>query len=170
MRRARRIRSSPPESRTVPLRRVSRARAEAITAGAPLEGDRWAPGYPTDGDREAAGYLLRQLDSGNDPGAFGIYEILDPDGGETIGGIGFHRAPGRDGGVEVGYGLVPSRWNRGYATTALREVLRIAIANGATRVDGRAVPDNFASRRVLEKAGFSFVDLVDGYVRYRIEL
>lgn len=154
----------------VVLRRIDRERAQAIVARRPPADERWADGYPTDGDVEAAEHLLRQLRGRADPGPFGVYEVLEAETGTAIGGIGFHRPPGRDGAVEVGYGLVVSVWNRGYATAALKQVIGIAAEGGASRLEARAVPDNLASRRVMEKCGLVFVDLVDGFVRYAITL
>ena len=152
------------------LRRVDRRKALAILARERPADEPWAEGYPTNGDLESATMLLRTLRTRPDVGAFGVYEIVERATGLTIGGIGFHRPPGPDGVVEVGYGLVPSAWNRGYATDALGQILVIARDHQARRLEGRALIDNVASRRVMEKAGLSFVVEVEGYARYEIEL
>lgn len=152
----------------IELRSVDRARARAIVARRLPPGEHWAEGYPSDGDLEAAGMLLRTLRAGVEVGPFGMYEILERSTDCCIGGIGFHKPPGPDGRVEVGYGLVPSVWNRGYATAALNAIIAIAFEHGATYLEGRALPDNLASRRVMEKAGMRFIDVVEGYARYRI--
>lgn len=151
------------------LRRIDRRRAQAIIDRRIPEGEAWAPGYPTDGDLEASRLLLRGLRRDEEPGVFGVYEIIEIGTGLAVGGIGFHRPPGPNGVVEVGYGLVPQVWNRGYATTALLEMVRVAQRNGARRLDARAVPENLASRRVMEKAGLSFYELADGFACYRID-
>ena len=61
-------------------------------------------------------------------------------------------------GPEVGYFFRPDAWGRGYAsdlvavcTTLADQVLRLP------ELRGFAHPDNIGSRRVLEKAGFTFV-------------
>jgi RimJ/RimL family protein N-acetyltransferase len=152
------------------LRLIDEARASRIERRTCPTEDRWAPGYPTDGDVEAAALALRAMRAGRELGAFGTYEILEEDSGDVVGGIGFHGAPRQDGSVEVGYSVATSRQGRGYATAALVALVRIAEHAGAQLVEARAAPANSASRRVLEKAGFSYRDLADGYVRYALDL
>jgi RimJ/RimL family protein N-acetyltransferase len=56
--------------------------------------------------------------------------------------------------TEVAYHFIPLAWGHGYATEALRATLAYAhTALGLARVVGAAVPENTASRRVMEKAG-----------------
>jgi RimJ/RimL family protein N-acetyltransferase len=128
----------------------------------------WASGYPTAGDLEAARLFIRRLGEGEEPGPFGIFEIVEGTNDEVVGGIGFHRPPSADGAVEVGYGIVPSRWNQGICTDALRAIVAFAREQGASRVEARSLPSNSASRRVMEKVGLHFVDVADGFTRYEI--
>jgi ribosomal-protein-alanine N-acetyltransferase len=60
--------------------------------------------------------------------------------------------------VEVAYGLMPEFWNRGLATEFVRAVVSIGLLK--LRLSGLVCltnPDNLASQRVMEKAGFEFV-------------
>lgn len=65
--------------------------------------------------------------------------------------------------VEVGYAFFPAFWGRGYATEATREILRTGfIALELSRIVAVALPENAASRRVMEKCGLGFErDLLD---------
>lgn len=150
------------------LRQIDRDGALAILARRSPPGRRWAKGYPTEGDLEAARLFVRRLSEGEELGPFGIFEILEGPDDVVVGGIGFHRPPGADGVVEVGYGIVPSHWNKGICTEALRAIVVFAREQGASRVEARSLPANGASRRVMEKVGLRFVDLIDGYTRYEI--
>jgi RimJ/RimL family protein N-acetyltransferase len=150
------------------LHQIDRAGALAILARKSPSGRRWADGYPTEGDLEAARLFVRRLSEGEELGPFGIFEILEGPDDLVVGGIGFHRPPGADGVVEVGYGIVPSHWNRGICTEALRSIVAFAREQGASRVEARSLPTNGASRRVMEKVGLLFVDVIDGYTRYEI--
>jgi RimJ/RimL family protein N-acetyltransferase len=152
----------------VELRLLDATRARAIRARTPLPGDRWADGYPTDADAEVAAKLLRELEQGVFAGAFGLYEVLDPSRGIVVGGIGFHGPPDRDGAVEVGYGIAEAEAGHGFATAALRAAIAIAAGEGARLAFGRALPANVASRRVLEKNGFLFEGISDGFACYRL--
>jgi RimJ/RimL family protein N-acetyltransferase len=150
------------------LRQIDRSGALSILERRCPPGRLWAPGYPTAGDLEAARLFIRRLGEGEESGPFGIFEILEGPDDEVVGGIGFHRPPGMEGAVEVGYGIVPSRWNHGICTDALHAIVAFAREQGASRVEARSLPSNGASRRVMEKVGLHFVDVVDGFTRYEI--
>ena len=58
--------------------------------------------------------------------------------------------------VEIGWRLDPAFWNRGLATEGARAVLRYAFDFLELKeVVSFTVPDNFASRRVMEKLGMT---------------
>lgn len=54
----------------------------------------------------------------------------------------------------VGYSMLPDFRGRGIATRAVRLISAWAFAIGVRRVTAGTAPDNIASQRVLEKAGF----------------
>jgi RimJ/RimL family protein N-acetyltransferase len=56
----------------------------------------------------------------------------------------------------TGYVLARDAWGRGYATEATRAMANLADQLGIGRLYALCHPDNRASVRVLEKAGFSF--------------
>ncbi|MFI6643726.1 GNAT family N-acetyltransferase [Streptomyces sp. NPDC050504] len=145
------------------------ALAERVVAGEPGANDLWAPGYPTDGDMESAADFLNRCASTGDPRPFGDYEIRRRDDGLTIGSLGFNRPPDADLTVTVGYGLVPSARGRGYATEALRELLRFARERGITAVKGDTDDDNIASQRVMLSVGMRLVARDGGMRFYAID-
>ena len=155
---------------SVELRAIDRRGARSILSRRPPDGEDWAEDYPTAGDLEAAKLLLERLQAGEAPGPFGMYEIREAATGMVIGGIGFHHAPHIDGSVEVGYGIVPDKWDRGFGTEALEEAVELAQRSGARKVTARTLPTNVASRRVLEKAGFGLAEIREGYALYEIDL
>jgi RimJ/RimL family protein N-acetyltransferase len=62
------------------------------------------------------------------------------------------RKPGT---VEIGYWLIPRARGRGFGWRAVGLLARWAVTEAAlARVEALVVPDNIASQRVLEKAGF----------------
>lgn len=72
-------------------------------------------------------------------------------GARLIGSIGL----GRDGEeIELGYWIAREWWGQGYATEAVRAVLRLAAALGHRHLVAGHFADNPASGRVLAKAGF----------------
>lgn len=74
--------------------------------------------------------------------------------GETIGDLCF-KGLSKDGMVEIGYGLTPAYWGKGYATEAVKAMTAWAHRQpGVIRVEAETEPQNAASQRVLQKAGF----------------
>ena len=60
-------------------------------------------------------------------------------------------------GLNMSYHLHPDCWGSGYATELVKEALAFSFDDlRAKRVIGLVRPVNMASRRVLEKCGFSF--------------
>ncbi len=64
-------------------------------------------------------------------------------------------------GGQVGYRVAPAHQRRGYATEALRLLMPIAVTHGFAELWVTCRPGNIASRRVLEKAGARFVEVVE---------
>lgn len=58
----------------------------------------------------------------------------------------------------IGYSVVPWKRQLGYATQALRAVLREAPAEGLRRVEVTTSPDNLASQRVIRSNGGVLVE------------
>ena len=58
---------------------------------------------------------------------------------------------------QVGYNIMKSHWNHGYATEAMKAILGFAVANlGIKRVAGGHAKENLASAKVIEKLGFVY--------------
>ena len=117
-----------------------------------------------DGDEEMAGWLDRLPQ----PYTLADARVLARHGGrgeirghraETgriLGSIGLRWKEDEEAGtVEIGYWLRRDAQRRGYMTRAVVLVTRYAIDRGAERVYLRADPENVASCRVAEKAGFT---------------
>jgi len=80
------------------------------------------------------------------------FAILAGPAGEFVGSIGLFP---HDEALELGYWVGRAHAGKGYATAAVRLALRHARSMGATRIVAETFPENGASERVLEKAGFA---------------
>ncbi|MFI1738194.1 GNAT family N-acetyltransferase [Streptomyces sioyaensis] len=133
-----------------------------------LDGPRqphWAADFPADGDRVIAGYTAGHPAA---RGAYGQRQILERESGLVVGAIGLFWPPA-DGSVEFGYGIVPSRRGRGYASEAARALVAFAFtAPGVHTVRADIERSNPASGRVLEKAGLERWSSDDTHVRFRV--
>jgi len=93
-----------------------------------------------------------------------IFAVVEKESGHLIGSIGVSRYHGKKKlkDFEVGYDIGEAYQNKGYATEATKEIVKWALprlieAGETPRIVGKAEHKNFASRKVLEKAGFRFV-------------
>lgn len=68
--------------------------------------------------------------------------------------------------IDLGYRFIKEAWGKGYATEAAFACLKYGFEQlGLKRIVGRAMPQNVASLRVLEKCGMQYIgeDIVDGH-------
>jgi RimJ/RimL family protein N-acetyltransferase len=143
---------------------VSREVAAAIVAG-DLSGVAPGAGWP---HADTLDGLRLAVDHGTD---LGWFVTLD---GLVMGDCGTHGAPDAAGTVEIGYGLAGPYRGRGLATEMCRALTGWLLSQPDVRrvVASTHAAANPASRRVLEKSGFTF-DRDDGalawYVRCSTE-
>jgi ribosomal-protein-alanine N-acetyltransferase len=87
---------------------------------------------------------------------FGLLAMELKDGGPPIGMCGILRRPTLDE-PDLGFALLPAHRRRGYTVEAARAVLAHGFGQlGLNRILAITSPDNAASGRVLEQAGFVF--------------
>jgi RimJ/RimL family protein N-acetyltransferase len=87
---------------------------------------------------------------------YGRWAVVEKEGGRVVGSCGFWLLADT---LEVDFGYLLSRdcWGRGYATEAGGAALRHGFEHlGFEQVVARTMPENAASRRVLEKLGFEY--------------
>jgi RimJ/RimL family protein N-acetyltransferase len=92
---------------------------------------------------------------------FAKQAVIEPSTGSTIGYAGVDVFEFRDSErLEFGYRLVPEARGRGYATEAARALLDLAPTTFRGELLAFIDPQNHASRRVLVKLGFQFLEHV----------
>lgn len=76
--------------------------------------------------------------------------------GERVGIVGLHEGEEPWGVAEAGYFVSPDHWGNGYATDALRCAVRYGFEERrCNKVEANVYEPNDASRRVVEKVGFT---------------
>jgi RimJ/RimL family protein N-acetyltransferase len=91
-----------------------------------------------------------------------IFAVEKKDAGELIGSVGVSKYHGRKKlkNFEVGFDIGEAYQNKGYASEATYEILKwaskmLSEIGAKPKIIGKAEHKNFASRKVLEKAGFT---------------
>ncbi|WP_207481770.1 GNAT family N-acetyltransferase [Arenibaculum pallidiluteum] len=98
---------------------------------------------------------------------YGPWTVLTKTDGRIVGFGGLYLDPFDPGwGTELGYHFAPEAWGKGFASELARASLDLAWGQlGLREIWAFAHPDNTASRRVLEKAGFEVQRFVDSMHR-----
>lgn len=89
---------------------------------------------------------------------FGLWLLRDRATGRMVGrgGLQHTTVEGVDA-VEVAWAIVPDRWREGLATELARVAVEVAFDDlDLEEIVAFTLPDNVASRRVMEKAGFAY--------------
>lgn len=75
--------------------------------------------------------------------------------GSPIGWVSLRVADHESSVAEIGYSLIVGARGKGYAAEAVRAIVEVAFDDGEmARIDACCVPENLASRRVLQHIGF----------------
>jgi len=107
--------------------------------------------------QQRAERALRFVQEHWDRHGYGLWAVIERTTGQFIGQSGLNYLD-ETGEVEVDYALAKAYWGRGIATEVARASLRFGFEHlGLERIIGLAMPENIASRRVLECIGMSFV-------------
>ncbi|MUL36361.1 GNAT family N-acetyltransferase [Gloeocapsopsis dulcis] len=87
---------------------------------------------------------------------YGVWAIIENESSQMIGYCGL-RYLDEINEVEVLYGLAKAYWGRGIATQAAQAAVSYGFnVAHLDKLIAMALPDNFASRRVIEKAGLQY--------------
>ena len=135
---------------TIVLREVTRSAADAILAGERPADVRVADDYPTEFSAGVAQVVGVE-------GQFGPFFLHRTEDDLVVGEIGGAFVD-EEGTIEVGYAVVASQCNRGYATAAVEAIVAKAReADEVRRIVAHTPLERPESGRVLEKAGFGLV-------------
>jgi ribosomal-protein-alanine N-acetyltransferase len=128
----------------------------------------WEPTWASDElSRGSFKYRLRRYtEDARDDKAYALFIFREGDdallGGVTLSNI--RRGVAQT--ASLGYWSAQAHAGKGYTTAAVRAVLRHAWEDlDLHRVEAACQPDNTASRRVLEKAGFTHEGQASAYLR-----
>lgn len=115
------------------------------------------PGSPPPTQAEVHAGLVEKRDHWARYG-FGLWLLRDRFTGEVVGRGGLQYTDAIGGfSVEAAWAITPARWGEGLATELAQASVQVAFNRlGLAGIIAIALPDNLASRRVMEKAGFRY--------------
>ncbi|WP_162996755.1 GNAT family N-acetyltransferase [Mucilaginibacter kameinonensis] len=98
------------------------------------------------------------------------WEIVLKSTNTVIGGMGFAGYPNETGEAEIGYMIDANQHNNGFATEALKLLSQWAFTHDFVQaIIVHTYADNFPSRRILDKCGFSLINDVEGLLTYQLK-
>ncbi|HEY0428051.1 MAG TPA: GNAT family N-acetyltransferase [Pyrinomonadaceae bacterium] len=99
----------------------------------------------------------------------GFCAVIEKKSGKFAGWCGVWRLR-ETGELEVGYAIAKDFWNKGFATEAAAKFLEYAFENiNPEKITAVAEPENFASRRVMEKLGMELIKFDSFYNRKLVQ-
>jgi RimJ/RimL family protein N-acetyltransferase len=149
----------------VRLRLMAEADLPAIIAASQdPEIPRWTRVPEPYGESEARSWFEQEAEQRARGEQLGLL-MVDPGNGRLLGSIGIVRIEQQEGRCELGYWTARDSRGRGLATRAVRLLSGWALENlSVDRIEIHAEPENAASRRVAERAGFSFEGVLRSYL------
>jgi RimJ/RimL family protein N-acetyltransferase len=143
---------------------VTVAAARAVVGG-DLAAVPGAPGWPHADTLDA----LRPYAAHGSDDVPGPWLVTLRETGLVIGECGWYGPPGDDGEVEIGYGFVAAYRGQGYGTEAVRALVGwVRTQPGVRTVTAGTEVTNLASRRLLERLGFTVAATAGPTVRYAL--
>lgn len=119
--------------------------------------EKWLLQVPSPYTTEEADIWINKCKTGENENTDFSYAIEND--GSLVGGIGLHKKFEHS--AEVGYWIGEEFWGKGYATTALNNILEIGFNDlNFTRIHAHVFEGNVASEKLLLKCGFEFEGLL----------
>ena len=116
----------------------------------------WNKNWPHDGLKALMPMYAERLENDSDELGFGPWVMIDSAGDHVIGDIGFKGRPDGEGNVEIGYHVVTSERNYGYASKAVQTLCEWAFKHPDVKgIEAQCDKDNIPSQKVLINNGFN---------------
>lgn len=125
--------------------------------------------WPTEDTKTIAPIYLSQLMQDPQMLGWGMWVAILNEENVVIGDLGFKGKPNQEGAVEIGYGIISSYRNQGYATEAAQLLIDWAFTKDEVKkVTAECLLDNAPSIRVLEKLRMKRTHIEDGLLKWEL--
>lgn len=118
-----------------------------------------AVGWPDLETLDTLPRIINNLNKVQSPSGFESWMVLHKSTNILIGDIGFKGAPGEQGEIDLGYGIVKSETKNGYAKEAASGLIEWAFRqDGVKTITANCSKENFASQKILAFLAFTKVE------------
>ncbi|SEN51186.1 ribosomal-protein-alanine N-acetyltransferase [Lihuaxuella thermophila] len=125
--------------------------------------------WPTQDTKDIVPLYLSSLEADPEMLGWGIWIAIHQKENTVVGDMGFKGKPDESGTVEIGYGIIPSYRNNGYATEAAGLLINWAFSHSAVKkVIAECLPDHAPSVRVLEKLNMQRTVVEDNMQKWEL--
>lgn len=115
------------------------------------------------------GMYLKELKEDTSVLGWGVWLVIDKQTNKIIGDIGFKGKPNEEKVVEVGYGIIASEQNKGYATEAVKCIIEWAFrSDSVNKIVAECLEDNVASIKVLEKLNMIKTEKINNMLYWQL--
>lgn len=104
---------------------------------------------------EARTYIENRMLPAMETNGFGNYVLIGKEDGKKMGTCGLYTREGFEG-VDIGFAMLPEFEGKGYMYEAAIKLKELALTDfGLSKLNGITLPENTASRNLLEKLGLT---------------
>lgn len=101
---------------------------------------------------------------------WGVWLVFTKEENAIIGDIGFKGKPDLENTVEIGYGFAPSAQNNGFATEAVKELIKWTFSfDNVHKIIAECLMNNVPSIRVLEKLQMNRTESESNMLRWELK-
>lgn len=112
-------------------------------------------GYPDKETLDTIPKIVANIELSNGPTGFESWVIITKQKMKIIGDVGFKGIPNQAGEIDLGYGIIASERQKGYAFEATEALLKWAFSNpGVKKITAKCLIENVGSWKTLEKLNF----------------
>ena len=124
--------------------------------------------WPENDLKEAFPVFEKLLEeNGND--GFNLWLIIEKETNLIIGSAGYIGKPDQEGNIETGFGIIPSRREKGFCNESVKALLEWGLRQDEVNgIIARCDKSNIASRKTIVKLGFEYLGEKDDLLTWKL--
>ena len=124
--------------------------------------------WPENDLKEAFPVFLELLKkNGND--GFNMWIIIEKANNQIIGSAGYIGRPDNEGYIELGFGIIPSKRQKGFCYESVKALIQWGLSHDKVNgIFARCDKSNIASRKTIIKLGFEYLNEKDNLLTWKL--